>query len=95
MTEPSTPPETHDVLCDPAHTIWGVHCRVDGAALHCGALYVGPLIPFHLIRLADSCATIDVELPEELRNLSSAVRLWDVALPIVTHEQVRQPPVQA
>lgn len=83
-----------DLLVDPAHTVYAVNCRVEGAALHCGALYVEPQIPFQLIRLTHKSASIDIELPEELRDLPTPARAWEVALRI-QDEQVLQPPVYA
>lgn len=74
----------HDLLISVDFTIWAINCRVEGPTLHCGALYVGPQIPFDLIRFAYEGATVDVELPEELRNLRSPVRLWDADLPLHT-----------
>jgi hypothetical protein len=56
----------HDLLVNPFKTIFAVNCRVEGTTLHCGALYVDPRNPFHIIRLADNSATLDVSLPEEL-----------------------------
>jgi hypothetical protein len=70
------------VLVSPDHTVWAVNCRRQDDALHCGALHVGPSVPFDIIRLADSTAMIDVQLPTELQNLPHAVRLWEVLLPL-------------
>lgn len=72
---------SHDLLVDPANTVYAVHCTPEDDKLLCGALYVAPSNPFGLIRLADSSATFDVELPLELVNNDQAVYLWDVALP--------------
>jgi hypothetical protein len=85
-------PNKFDILIDPANTVFAVNCRVEGSTLHCGALYVEPSIPFHLIRLAHNSASIDIELPDELRNLLAPAKAWEVALQI-HDEQVRQPSV--
>lgn len=81
----------HDLLVEPeSSSVYAVNCRVEDSTLHCGALYLEPLIPTQLIRLAYGDASIDVELPEELINQPSPHRAWQVALPI-RDEQVRQP----
>lgn len=75
----------HDLLIDPINTVFAVNCRVEGDTLHCGALYLEPLVQSHLIRLIrspDSAAILEIELPQELTNQPSAHRAWQVALPI-------------
>ena len=72
----------HDILMDAAHMIYAINCRVEDATLHCGALYLEPLIPFKSIRLAYDAASVTVELPEELVNQAEPFRLWSVELPI-------------
>lgn len=81
----------HDLLIDPINTVFAVNCRVEGDTLHCGALYLEPLVQSHhirLIRSPDSTAIVDVELSEELTNQPSAYRAWQVALPL-TNVEVR------
>lgn len=78
----------YDLLIDPANTVFAVNCQVQGTTLHCGALYLEPLIHHQLIRLAYDGAILDVELPEELTNQPSAHRAWRVALPL-KHVEVR------
>lgn len=81
----------HDLLLDPINTVFAVNCVVEGSTLHCGALYLEPLIQSHvinLIRSADSGATVQVELPPELVNQPAPYRAWEVELPI-RDEQVR------
>ena len=72
----------HDLLIDPINTVFAVNCRVEGSTLHCGALYLEPLVQHHRIRLAYDGATIEVEIPPELVNSPTPHRAWDVALPI-------------
>lgn len=72
----------HDLLRNELGTVFAVGCRVEGSALHCGALYLEPLIPQQSIRLADESATLSVTIPSELLNQPSAFRGWDVELPI-------------
>lgn len=82
----------HDLLLDPINTVFAVNCRVEGSTLHCGALYLEPLIQSQvitLIRSADNSATVQVELPPELVNQPSPYRAWEVELPI-RNEQVRE-----
>jgi hypothetical protein len=84
----------HDLLIDPLRTVFAVNCKVEGATLHCGALYVEPRVPFQVIRLSDNAASIDVSLPDELVNQPTVTTGWSVQLPIkVIHEQVREPSV--
>jgi hypothetical protein len=75
----------HDILIDPAHTVYAVNCKVEGSTLHCGALYVEPLNPFQIIRLSHNGANLDVQLPDEALNQPVPTRAWSIALPI-THE---------
>lgn len=82
----------HDILIDPANTVFAVNCRVEDSTLHCGALYLEPLNPFKLIRLSHAGASLDVQLPEELLNQPTPTRVWSITLPI-TNEQVREPAV--
>lgn len=84
----STSPE-HDLLTDPFNSVYAVNCRVEGTTLHCGALYVEPRNPFKLIRLADSRASVDVELPEDLIDQPTLRKGWEVKLKIASHEQVQ------
>lgn len=78
----------HDLLLDPINTVFAVNCRVEGSTLHCGALYLEPLIQHHSIRLAYDGDSIEVELPPELVNQPTPYRAWEVELPI-RDEQVR------
>lgn len=72
----------HDLLFDRDNTVYAVNCRVEGPALHCGALYLEPLIPRQFIRISDSGATVEIELPAEMLNQPSAFRAWNIDLPI-------------
>lgn len=86
------PTPEHDLLIDPFKTIYAVNCRVEGATLHCGALLVEPQNPFKIIRLADTSATLDVTLPDELVDQPTLRKGWDVTLPILNpDEQVQRP----
>jgi hypothetical protein len=78
----------HDILIDPLNTVFAVNCVEEGDTLHCGALYLEPLVQSHRIRLAYDGASLEVELPPELVNQPTPYRAWQVALPI-RNEQVR------
>jgi hypothetical protein len=75
----------HDLLIDEDCLVFAVNCQEEGSTLHCGALYLEPLIPNQLIRLAYEGVRVQVLLPEELVNQSSPYRAWLVTLPI-NHE---------
>ena len=83
----------HDLLIDPINTVFAINCRIEDSTLHCGALYLEPLIQSQSIRLAYGEASIQVELPFELVNQPDAFRAWQVELPI-RNEQVRFPSVR-
>jgi hypothetical protein len=72
----------HDILIDPINTVFAVNCAVEGSTLHCGALYLEPLVQSQFIRLAYDGATVEIELPPELVNQPTPFRAWQVALPI-------------
>lgn len=72
----------HDILIDPINTVFAVNCLVEGSTLHCGALYLEPLVQSQFIRLAYDGASVEVELPPELVNQPTPFRAWAVALPI-------------
>jgi len=72
----------HDLLMDAAHMVFAVNCQVQGDTLHCGALYLEPLIPFKSIRLAYEAASVMVELPDELVNQPEPFRSWSIDLPL-------------
>lgn len=74
----------HDLLIDPINTVFAINCREEGSTLHCGALYLEPLIQSQSIRLAYGEASIQVELPTELLNQPHPQKAWQVALPF-TH----------
>jgi hypothetical protein len=74
---------SHDLLRDPASTVYAAHCTPENGVLFCGALYVTPNNPFTLIRLADNGATFDVELPPELVGSEQFVATWNISLPLV------------
>jgi len=78
---------TYPLLKDPASTIFAVNCstHVNGDLI-CGALYVMPNNPFAVIRLADTGARFDVELPPELVNSTQAIAAWDITLPLATDQ---------
>lgn len=62
--------------------VYAVNCQVQGVTLHCGALYLEPLIPFKSIRLAYEAASVMIELPDELVNQPEPFRSWSVNLPL-------------
>ena len=72
----------HDLLMDAAHMVFAVNCQVQGDSLHCGALYLEPLVPFKSIRLAYETASVTVELPDELVNQAEPFRSWAIELPL-------------
>jgi len=72
----------HDLLIDPINTVFAVNCREEGNTLHCGALYLEPLVQAQFIRLAYEGVSIQVELPLELVQQTEPYRAWDIALPI-------------
>ena len=72
----------HDLLMDAAHMVFAVNCQVQGDSLHCGALYLEPLVPFKSIRLAYETASVMVELPDELVNQTEPFRSWAIELPL-------------
>lgn len=72
----------HDLLMDAAHMVYAVNCQEKGDTLHCGALYLEPLIPFKSIRLAYEDASVMVELPDELVNQPEPFRSWSIDLPL-------------
>jgi hypothetical protein len=79
----------HDLLIDPINTVFAVNCVVEGSTLHCGALYLEPLVQSQFIRLAYDGASLEVEIPTELVNQTTPHRAWQVALPI-RNEQVQR-----
>lgn len=81
----------HDLLSSPDNSVFAINAEVKGSTLHCGALYLDPQIPFDLIRLSDNSATLDIELPEELRHQPQAIRAWNIDLKIRPDEQVQRP----
>ena len=84
----------HDLLIDEECLVWAVNCRVEGDTLHCGALYLEPLVQHHRIRLAYDGATIEVELPPELVRQSNPYKGWDIQLRI-NDEQVQRTPLSS
>lgn len=72
----------HDLLIDPINTVFAVNCVVEGSTLHCGALYLEPLVQSQFIRLAYDDANVEVEIPTELVNQTTPYRAWQVTLPI-------------
>lgn len=80
----------HEVLIDPFNTVFAVNCQVEGAALHCGALYLEPLVQGKLIRLSYGSASLNIELPPELVGQPTPQVAWNISLPL-QDEQVRQP----
>lgn len=72
----------HDLLLDPINTVFAVNCVVEGSTLHCGALYLEPLVQSQFIRLAYGDASVEVEIPLELVNQTTPHRAWEVTLPI-------------
>ena len=73
---------SHDLLMDPECTVFAVNCELEDSTLHCGALYLEPLIPSQLIRLTHNGATLEVEIPPELVNQPVPYRAWNVELPL-------------
>lgn len=88
------PMPQHDLLIDEDCLVFAVNCKEEGSTLHCGALYLEPLIPNQLIRLAYDGVRIQVELPPELVNQASSLKAWEIELTI-RNEQVRQHPFLA
>lgn len=80
----------HDLLIDPLNTVFAVNCREEDSTLHCGALYLEPLVQSQFIRLAYGPATIQVELPPEFVGQAQAFRGWNITLP-VHNVEVREP----
>jgi hypothetical protein len=72
----------HDLLLDPINTVFAINCKEEGATLHCGALYLEPLVQSSSITLAYKDAKLKVELPPELVNQTTPFRAWSVELPI-------------
>jgi hypothetical protein len=72
----------HDLLLDPINTVFAINCKEEGATLHCGALYLEPLVQSSSITLAYKDAKLQVELPPELVNQATPYRAWSVELPI-------------
>lgn len=72
----------HDLLIDPINTVFAVNCVVEGSTLHCGALYLEPLVQSQFIRLAYGGANIRIELPTELVGQSQPFRGWNLQLRI-------------
>lgn len=72
----------HDILIDPINTVFAVNCVVEGSTLHCGALYLEPLVQSQFIRLAYGDASVEIEIPTELVNQPTPYRAWQVTLPI-------------
>ena len=72
----------HDLLIDPINTVFAVNCQEEGATLHCGAIYLEPLVQSSTITLAYKTAKIEVELPLELINQTMPFRAWSIDLPI-------------
>lgn len=70
----------YDLLQDPFKTVYAINCRVEGTTLHCGALYLEPLIPHQDIRLAYGDASLQVGLPAELLNQPTPQKAWQVSL---------------
>ena len=72
----------HDLLMDAAHMVYAINCQEQDATVHCGALYLEPLIPFKTIRLSYESASVMVELPDEFVNQTEPLRSWSIDLPI-------------
>ena len=78
----------YDLLVDEDCLVFAVNCREEDSTLHCGALYLEPLIPHQSIRLSHKTGRLEVELPGELRNQSQCIVAWDLSLQLKQHEQV-------
>jgi hypothetical protein len=73
-----------DLLLDPFRRVFAVACKLKGDRLEFGALYLEPEVPFEIIRLADKNLPImDVRLPDEVRNQTDPIKIWDSHLEIV------------
>lgn len=72
----------HDLLIDAINTVFAVNCVVEGSTLHCGALYLEPLVQSQFIRLASSDASVEIEIPTELVDQPTPYRAWQVTLPL-------------
>lgn len=70
----------HDLLIDPLNTVFAVNCREEDSTLHCGALYLEPLVQSQFIRLAYGPASIEVQLPAELVGQNQPFKGWDIQL---------------
>lgn len=77
---------SYDLLTDPINTVFAVNCTLENGLLHCGALYLDPLIQSDTIRLSHEGDMIRVKLPPEALNLSDPFRAWEVDLPVLSDD---------
>jgi len=73
----------HDLLIDRFATVFAVNCdfNEDESTLTIGALYLEPSLSFSNIRISDRTANIEIEIPEDLLNVSQAQKAWNIQLP--------------
>lgn len=62
--------------------VYAINCQEQDTTIHCGALYLEPLVPFKIIRLSHKSASVKVELPAEFVNQTESLRAWSIDLPI-------------
>ena len=72
----------YDLLRNPINLMWAVNCTMTQDSVRIGALYIEPDIPEENIRLESGSDKIDVVIPEEFLRQSTALRAWNVELPI-------------
>jgi len=73
----------HDCLIDRFATIFAVNAEFDEeeGTLTVGALYLDPGLSFSNIRISDRTANIEIELPQDLLNVPTAQKAWNIQLP--------------
>ena len=81
----------YDLLTDEGNVVFGINAFVSEDSVKFGAFYLPPGVVSTVMRLAYKDVSLDVELPDELLNQTTAFVGWDVELPLLLHEQVREP----
>lgn len=72
-----------DLLIDEENDVYAVECSIESSHLRVGALYVGPSLATTEIRFPHNGEVFVVELPPEQLNQDSAVKAWDLDLPLL------------
>ena len=72
-----------DLLRNPINSCWAVNCLVEESTVRIGAFFMEPNIPTPSIRLTHNDEHVTVTIPEEFLRRSSALRAWNIELPIV------------